>query len=1172
MTFAALQRKSDSGSSKQSAGSLRVGPAHDSFEQEADRVADHVTSGGHIGSWSLSKVDLTSANPVQRDTNTANDAKANDPHASPSPGPKPDNYDEAAKKIGEALLKTEPVKKIIDAIKNDPLVKGAETFIDTLPGKVIAGAAAVSAVSALAATHKALPLQIPEVPLDFVKPGLSVKINYEGPVDKPTSASITFGYTPKGDEKKTKAREEQQKRSADASFAQQVAKDRESYKTPDQRRQDLEDSQHAMNFALSRKDPIREGLDSGKYNYPALAQSTGPQLQYGYKSPLQPNLPRILDKQLELKPLDQPNQPGKKEEKPVQRKALRKSMQDYDTSSVHEVIGQGGRPLDTDTRRSMESRFGYDFSKVRIHTGDSAAQSAHAVDAHAYTVGTDVVFGSGKFAPDTAAGRKLLAHELTHVVQQTPSIASRPVGAHSIAVQPAPRKVQRLWGIGFDDAKNWLLGKIKNIKGYNLFCVVIEQDLISGEKVDRNATNLTQGVLELIPGGQELLAKLKKAADALTKAYDWVLKQITDLGLTVKYFTDLLDRAVASVSLTALSDSWDRIVALLKEPLDKLIDLAKRLGKAVLDFILQAVLETFPLGKKIYELFKKTGAVISRIAADPVTFAKNLFAAVQAGFTNFGKNILQHLGDGLKKWIFEEINLPNLKIPTSFDFSSILNLVLQVLGLTYEQRRPQLVEKLGESAVYFFETAVDVLQKVRKGGFVAIWDMIKEKAENLFDSIIEGARNWVVEQIVKLGLAHIAALATPIGDALEIIKGIYETVSFFVEKAAKFVEMIDSIVNSFSDMMDGKIDAAAKRIEDTMANAIPLLLKFLADLLGLSGIGASIRKIITDIRKPIDTAIGKVLDFIVEKGQPLWEKGKEAFLGKLAAIKEWWKKPKKFLFGEEEHEVSVEGEGEHPEVFVHSAKTPLKQFLTDVKATPKQTQSILALAAKLKWRQGDLQKPADDAAGAANYEQLRTQLDSLKAREAPKSKIDYPKPVHSLGGGVEADAFISSNRELGSDPQTNADPPIWSDLGPEYRSQKNYVRGHLLSNRLGGKGEWINMMPITNTVNQRMNAQVENYLKKATGSTTRYYHYNVKAQYDDTALPALDSTAALAARLQRGKDAEKRLVSLSWTTKPAQYDKTANAWKDDPGPLVDETGKAMPDSVAQGSFTPPTVK
>lgn len=88
-------------------------------------------------------------------------------------------------------------------------------------------------------------------------------------------------------------------------------------------------------------------------------------------------------------------------------------------SPVKGVVGSGGgQPLDRDTRGFMESRLGHDFSDVRIHTDANASESAKSVQAHAYTVGNDIVFQGGQYAPDTAAGKRTLAHELTHVVQQ----------------------------------------------------------------------------------------------------------------------------------------------------------------------------------------------------------------------------------------------------------------------------------------------------------------------------------------------------------------------------------------------------------------------------------------------------------------------------------------------------------------------------------------------------------------------------------------------------------------------------------------------------------------------------------------------------------------------------------------------------------------------------------
>ena len=85
---------------------------------------------------------------------------------------------------------------------------------------------------------------------------------------------------------------------------------------------------------------------------------------------------------------------------------------------VHDVIRSPGRPLAPATRVFFESRFGHDFSQVRVHADGKAAESAAAVNALAYTVGPDVVFATGQYAPGTHAGQRLLAHELAHTIQQ----------------------------------------------------------------------------------------------------------------------------------------------------------------------------------------------------------------------------------------------------------------------------------------------------------------------------------------------------------------------------------------------------------------------------------------------------------------------------------------------------------------------------------------------------------------------------------------------------------------------------------------------------------------------------------------------------------------------------------------------------------------------------------
>ena len=101
----------------------------------------------------------------------------------------------------------------------------------------------------------------------------------------------------------------------------------------------------------------------------------------------------------------------------------------FSMPSVREALRSGGQPLSPAVRARLEPRFGHDFSRVRVHTDAGAAESAQAIDALAYTVGGDIVFRAGQYRPDSGAGMRILAHELTHVVQQ----GAAPTGPASVA-------------------------------------------------------------------------------------------------------------------------------------------------------------------------------------------------------------------------------------------------------------------------------------------------------------------------------------------------------------------------------------------------------------------------------------------------------------------------------------------------------------------------------------------------------------------------------------------------------------------------------------------------------------------------------------------------------------------------------------------------------------------
>jgi len=368
---------------------LAVNAPGDKYEREADRMADAVMAGKE------ENVERRTSNVerrIQREEKT--------------PPPK-DNYEEARKKALDALQET-PIAKQLKAKAEE---MGAE-FLSSVEGKVVAGTALGGALAGIIASNSEFPVGIPELPLDFIAPGLKAKITWEGPSQNPTAAGLVLtsasgvsvggSYTstpaspgkpaeqkaglsltiPLGGSSKKKGPSEKERfRAETARLAAEQAKIREGQKSAGERAEDK----------AFLNDYVRSKLND----------------------PLNP---------LALPGLGRPLVPGperKKEEEPLLRKASSESASIGTAPPiVDEVLQSPGQPLDPATRRFMEGRFDHDFGNVRVHRDDRAEASARAVNAHAYTVGAHLVFDAGRYSPATSAGQRLLAHELAHVVQQ----------------------------------------------------------------------------------------------------------------------------------------------------------------------------------------------------------------------------------------------------------------------------------------------------------------------------------------------------------------------------------------------------------------------------------------------------------------------------------------------------------------------------------------------------------------------------------------------------------------------------------------------------------------------------------------------------------------------------------------------------------------------------------
>lgn len=250
-----------------------------------------------------------------------------------------------------------------------------------------------------------------------------------------------------------------------------------------------------------------------------------------------------------------------------------------------------GSPLPTSLRAFMEERFGADFSVVRVHTDDRAAALSRQLHARAFTVGNHVYFAKGAYQPDSADGRELLAHELTHTIQQgaAPRTAPRDGGA-AVNVATSPR-VHRSW---LPDPRKYIADKAAaTIPAFTLFTVVIGYNPITNARVERNAGNILRGAIDLIPGGHLISEALANYGifDAVSAWTQQQFDTIKHIGSTI---WGELEAFIEQQDWTALGDlegAYNRGKYIITSKVDKLEAFAKGLKDGIVKLIKDAVLK-----------------------------------------------------------------------------------------------------------------------------------------------------------------------------------------------------------------------------------------------------------------------------------------------------------------------------------------------------------------------------------------------------------------------------------------------------------------------------------------------------------------------------------------------------------------------------------------------------
>jgi hypothetical protein len=249
----------------------------------------------------------------------------------------------------------------------------------------------------------------------------------------------------------------------------------------------------------------------------------------------------------------------------------------------------GGRALPEELRQDMEPRFQADFSRVRIHTDESAARASRQVQAQAFTVGERIYFAGGQFRPETGEGRELIAHELTHTIQQGAAPQAIQRMPETAVLEHSGEQAQR-WDL--PDPRRLIADRAAAIPGFTMLTVIIGRNPITGSAVDRSAGNLLRGAIELMPGGV-LVTQALANHGIFDRVSAWVeprFAALRDLGASL---IESIRRFIADLGVGDLLDPvgvWNRARNLVSGIIDRVLSFARNLASGILDLIRDAVL------------------------------------------------------------------------------------------------------------------------------------------------------------------------------------------------------------------------------------------------------------------------------------------------------------------------------------------------------------------------------------------------------------------------------------------------------------------------------------------------------------------------------------------------------------------------------------------------------
>ncbi|HBK62071.1 MAG TPA: hypothetical protein DD000_00705, partial [Cyanobacteria bacterium UBA11166] len=266
----------------------------------------------------------------------------------------------------------------------------------------------------------------------------------------------------------------------------------------------------------------------------------------------------------------------------------------------------------------------------------------------------------------------------------------------------------------------------------------------------------------------------------------------------------------------------------------------------------------------------KAASAVEKIILDPIGFLGNLVSGIRQGFDNFVGNIITHLQTGLMGWLTGAMGALGLQLPDDiFSLQGIFSLVTQILGTTWNYIRMKAVKMFGEPIVKGMEKTVEIFQIIANKGPMGLWEHVQEHFNDLKETVIEEIKGMLITQVITAGVKWIIGLLNPASAFVKAAMAIYDIVMFFINQGSQVVELVSAVTDAVVAIASGAVGGAAKLVENALAKSLPVVIGFLASLLGIGDLAKKVQGIVGKIRQRIDLAIDKVL-----------QKAKSLFKGK----------------------------------------------------------------------------------------------------------------------------------------------------------------------------------------------------------------------------------------------------------------------------------------------------